>query len=78
MNGFLSKERRSKSFGFSHFSLKLRVFNAFDFVSARVREAKLNCFGILFVVTDAIVLVRFPCCCGATSPTSQNLVKTNG
>ena len=29
-----------------------------------------------FVDIDAPVLVRFPCCYGATSPTSQNWVKT--
>ena len=36
----------------------------------------LNCFGIPFVVIEAPVLVRFPCCCGATSLASQNLVNT--
>ena len=36
----------------------------------------LNCFGIPFEVIDAPVLVRSPCCFGATSPASQNLVKT--
>ena len=35
----------------------------------------LNCFGIPFVVRDAPLLVRLPCCYGAKSPASQNIVK---
>ena len=37
--------------------------------SAAVRDS------FFFVVTDAPVLVRFPCCHGATSPASQNQSK---